>query len=1223
MRRVSRLAWIGIVCLGFTGGTGTAAPEDPASDGIAPRAIARMERLLEDPDRGVRYAAVVALGKGGAAPDIVARGLRDPERCVRYEAAWWLRRAGAVAWPTLDGALADPAPPVRAAAAWALSSFGAEAVPRLRRALDDADPETVLEAVAATRRLGRDLAKPLLDGIRAKAVAAHAEPMPEVDDDMDPPTVARIAAAAAALKEKRRELDATLAVLDPPPPKVEPPAPAAPPAGPTAAEPVPGDAPPEPPRPPDPALAEPALAMPTIDRVDAVLGLGAGPDDLAALDRALADPERDVRIAAVLALDRASGDVVPRLVRGLDDPNPRVRRAALRALGRRGTAPDRTARFLDDPSLPTSSEARRALTTAGGAGAAAAAERMRAGGYAALHHGLLLFEELGAGGAPAVPTLAAMLADPDPNVREIAARCLFHVGRGAAPAAPALLAALGDRRLCVIAHAALALGRIGLTEPLLAATAAPSARVRAYAAWAVAWALGEARAVDQVAYEARLPVLDVGATGPFPTAEEVHEVVTPAWRTHDDDEAAAARAEAVRLERLRRAIWAKDPAIAVVAAAALEADDVDVVEAERVMELVLPEGVRDGSPVEFGSLRRLVGTNEVPACVVYAARMRATSDARSSIYGNFHRMSRAEMLPFLAWFDRVEEPEVLEHVGELWQPDDRTLRYARERMGWRAPDDVPAAGDGDLARRAVRDCLEDSTFGLGAPGLWLVREFTPRAGDAPTLLACARMIVETRPKWSHTEYADAWVLLGALGRLGDDASLEFLTGVATGGDTDETTALVAEAAIARRGGPAGAAAIRTLVERSRDDWDAWTLLVAVAPRAGARALCARLLAEKDLVAWDGAIGGARALVENAYRLGVRIPPDALLGLEAEVVRAVPSAQALATAAVRVPGLRTRRVATRLLELLEAETSPPSLLEEEPGPWWNDEVLDETIGFLLGAEPVRTTALLRRWAAPPVTMEAAQVARGALLRLGDRPSLAMLLPWLRAPGGERGSQYADLDTAARLRLPEVVQALRAWIEALPPNHEDRNELLRALVVALGWPDEAWVDVEQDDDVPAERQAEVVAAVLRGDLGPLRAAYLHPEKLPGPGERPVWKRIGRAAAAGDREARGAFWSAMRAARYKWVHYHFEPWLQTLGRDPSTLPHWAEDLDSNCCRISDGLAHDAFEGNYGLPDLYDRHREGVGGPLSAFVADWMDLAAGDWVWSPHLGRFLPAPE
>jgi HEAT repeat protein len=736
MRWLRRLALVGLGMLGMAGRHGTAAPDDPA------RAIARAEELLGDPDRGVRYAAVVSLGKGGAAPDVVARGLRDPERCVRYEAAWWLRRAGAAAWPTLDGALVDPAPPVRAAAAWALSSFGAEAVPRLRRALDDADPETVLEAVAATRRLGRDLAKPLLDGIRAKAVAAHAEPMPEVDDDMDPPTVARIAAAAAALKEKRRELDATLAVLDPPPPKVEPPAPAAPPAGPTAAEPVPGDAPPEPPRPPDPALAEPALAMPTIDRVDAVLGLGAGPDDLAALERALADPDRDVRIAAV-SRSTARGDVVPRLVRGLDD-RTRGCAARMRALGRRGAAPDRTARFLDDPSLPTSSEARRALTTAGGAGAAAAAERMRAGGYAALHHGLLLFEELGAGGAPAVPTLAAMLADADPNVREIAARCLFHVGRGAAPAAPALLAALGDRRLCVIAHAALALGRIGLTEPLLAATAAPSARVRAYAAWAVAWALGEARAVDQVAYEARLPVLDVGATGPFPTAEEVHEVVTPAWRTHDDDEAAAARAEAVRLERLRRAIWAKDPAIAVVAAAALKADDVDVVEAERVMELVLPEGVRDGSPVEFGSLRRLVGTNEVPACVVYAARMRATSDARSSIYGNFHRMSRAEMLPFLAWFDRVEPG--LEHVGELCNRRPDAALCARAD-GWRAPDDVPAAGDGDLPAAPCATASRTRPSG-SARGTLARAQFTPRPACA-VLLVCARKIVE-RAKWSHT-----------------------------------------------------------------------------------------------------------------------------------------------------------------------------------------------------------------------------------------------------------------------------------------------------------------------------------------------------------------------------------------------------------------------------------------------------------------------------------------
>ena len=1226
---LSRMRWRAILVVGLLPMALRAAPRAAlAGDDLAARALARAQEALLDPDRGVRYAAVVALGKGGAAPEVVARGLADGERCVRYEAAWWLRRAGPAALPTVEKALADPSPTVRSAAAWSLSSFGPAAVLLLRKALADADPETRVEAVAATRRLGKDAATPLLEAIRALATSVRATKEPEVDDEADDATARAAKAEAAARRDLLGELDATIAVLDPPPPAPEPPQ-----------EPkVPADTPPPkddgdeeaPKRPDDPALAETSPPTPALDRIDAVLALGSKPGDVAALEAALADPERDVRLAAAIALDRTPGEVAPAvvaaLVGALDDRNPRVRRAALRALGRHRAAPERVAAVLDDPSLPTSTAAREALAATGATTAKAVAESMRRGGYAALHHGVLLFERFGAAGAPAVPVLAAMLADPDPNVREIAARCLFAIGPAAAPAAPPLLVALSDPRLCVVAHAALALGRVGLSEPLLAATVAPSARVRAYAWWAVAWALGTARGVDQVAYEARLPVLDVGAAGPFPTAEEVRKALAPPPPHQDDaeaepDAAAQARAAAERVALLRRAIHAKDPAVAVPAAAALAETEVDVVEAERVMELVLPEGVREGSPVDFDTLRALVGTSEVPACVVYAARMRATSDPRSSIYGNFHRMTRADSLPFLAWFDRVEEPEVLEHVGEMWQPEDRSLRYVREPWAW-GTQPPPGPDVGDAARTMLRRFLDEPQWGMGV-GLWLVRELEPRADDATLLIACARKEAEEPHSSSHTEEAEAWALLGALGRLTDEASLAYLRGVAGGHDT---TAAVATAAIARRGGLVGVLALRALLERSRDDEDALTLLLAVAPRVGARALVARWVGDEDLLARHALRYGCTSLVENAYRLGVRVPPEAFLGVEAELVARLASPERLAAAAVSVPGLRTRRVAARLLDLLEAHKTLPRLLEEEEGEDWGDEQLTETLALLLEAEPARTTALLRRWAAPTRTAEAGKVARRTLLRMRDAESVPMLLAWQRSLEGD-DHIYADLDAVARLRTPEVVAFLRAWLDDPKTPEGDRDDVLVALAKALGWPDDVPLDLEDeaDDagDVADERRAEVIEALRRGDLAPLRAAYRHPERLPGPVETPVWKRVGRAAAAGDREARGAFWSAMRAARYRWIHYEFEPWLQTLGRDPATLPHWTEDLDSNCCRISDGLAHDAFEGNYGLPHLYDRHRHGVGGPLSDFVADWMDAAAGDWVWSPALDRFMPAPE
>ncbi len=719
-------------------------------------------------------------------------------------------------------------------------------------------------------------------------------------------------------------------------------------------------------------------------------------------------------------------------------------------------------------------------------------------------------------------------------------------------------------------------------------------------------------------------MLDVGATGPFPTAEEVREVVTPAWRTYDDDEAAAARAEAVRLERLRRAIWAKDPAIAVVAAAALKADDVDVVEAERVMELVLPEGVRDGSPVEFGSLRRLVGTNEVPACVVYAARMRATSDARSSIYGNFHRMSRAEMLPFLAWFDRVEEPEVLEHVGELWQPDDRTLRYAPERMGWRAPDDTPAAGDGDLARRAVRDCLEDSTFGLGAPGLWLVREFTPRAGDAPTLLACARKIVETRPKWSHTEYADAWVLLGALGRLGDDASLEFLTGVATGGDTDETTALVAAAAIARRGGPAGcrgdphsswSAAVRTGMRgrcwlRSPRGPAPARSVRACSPRRTSSCGTARPAgrAPSSRTPTDWVFGSRptrssgskpRSSAPSPRRRRWRPRPSGSRGC----ARAV-SPRACSSCSRPMPRRRRSWRRSRVLGGTTRSSTRRSRSSSRRNPYARRHC--SAVG-----RPRRRRWKRRRSRAARCSGSGTGRVCRCCCRGCARPgaNAARSTPTCRRPracGCRRSSKRCGRGSRPCPRTTKIGTSCSGPSSSRwgGPTMSGWTSRRTTTCRRSGRP-KSWPRCFVATSVPCARPT----SIRRSSPGPRNV-----RSGSGSGGRPRRGTARPGARSGPR-------CGPRATRGSTTH--FEPWLQTLGRDPSTLPHWAEDLDSNCCRISDGLAHDAFEGNYGMPHLYDRHQQGVGGPLSAFVADWMDLAAGDWVWSPHLGRFLPAPE
>jgi hypothetical protein len=60
--------------------------------------------------------------------------------------------------------------------------------------------------------------------------------------------------------------------------------------------------------------------------------------------------------------------------------------------------------------------------------------------------------------------------------------------------------------------------------------------------------------------------------------------------------------------------------VQLVAGAAVDETWVDVMEAERLIELLAPEGVREGSPVDFEKLRSVRGSNELVASIQYAIR---------------------------------------------------------------------------------------------------------------------------------------------------------------------------------------------------------------------------------------------------------------------------------------------------------------------------------------------------------------------------------------------------------------------------------------------------------------------------------------------------------------------------------------------------------------------------------------------------------------------------
>ncbi|MEV7416844.1 fumarate reductase/succinate dehydrogenase flavoprotein subunit [Streptomyces sp. NPDC089919] len=305
-------------------GSGTAAriPAEVATGATSPRvlevlalaeespALAALEPYLADPDPAVRAAAVAALTEtvpAGAGPALAAR-LGDPAAAVRAAAAASVRELVEVLEPgpelaqALDAALAVPDPVVRAAALEALRALRLGGAGQYAALLADPEPEVrihavrglvAVDAVAALAAAAADPAREVRVAV-AKGLAAVRSPAPDPLAPLlaDPDPLVRGAALAA------------LAVTGCPEPY----------AGPARA-----------------ALADGAWQV----RAGAAAALAAaGPAAVAALAGALADPNADVRKAAVLSLRAHATDPAARtaLAAVLEDPDADVRAYAARPL---------------------------------------------------------------------------------------------------------------------------------------------------------------------------------------------------------------------------------------------------------------------------------------------------------------------------------------------------------------------------------------------------------------------------------------------------------------------------------------------------------------------------------------------------------------------------------------------------------------------------------------------------------------------------------------------------------------------------------------------------------------------------------------------------------------------------------------------------------------------------------------------------------------------------
>lgn len=1249
--------------------------------GFGPVAIPLLSEALGAPDPATRLVAVNALARmGEAGRAVLPLALDDVNERVRYIAARTLADASTV--PALRGLLsaANPVIGIEAAAILIDLGEGRITVPTLLAGLREyrgVSRTRVAELLRRTGACGSEEAEAIVEILLAtkqddyRLRTALADLLVAIGGPAVGPV--RTGAAKTDGGPWRSRLDRILENIEHPRPH--------------APEPQP-----EPAVEPDTAetlLAE--LADPGEDpdeRRFAAELLSLDPEAREGLLRLLGNPvAAEDALGAILAMEGGLPETEEEAMALAASPAPAARRLGirgLRALGRTdalGSLVDdgdeavrATARWalspirpeprpkvaplppvsllverLADPDLAVSLAAADALPLHGGAAALPLAKKMASGHYGVLHYAEWIYMQLGSQAAPATPALVSLLGHEDVNVREVAARSLGEIGPDARAAVPALLQAFRDIRISVRGRAAVALGRIGEAAgpALVEAAGDPDARVRAGAVFALGWIRGEEGGLRQVATDIRLPVAEPGpaeATGLVPTPEQVERARAFA-RARGREEAAGVLADLPEQDAvavLRAGLRLSDVRVAVACAAGLAMEDLDAWEAERCVELLLPEVFRPDPPVGFGQVYEYLGSSEVPATLGYLALSDASETDRTFVTGNCQRIVRWDLLPELYRIEATGDAWVVEGSIDAWMPRWWSDRY-RDLDALSIPGSgEPGMEEGEGLPETLRRVL-----GRGLPldhyvRAWL-NDSVPGERDAPLLLDLARRVRDEDGAWE-----DLTTLLRALGHLRDRESERFLLESFMESDPEGH---FARAALARRGDPD---ALRRLAEDAGREWLPLSLLMEVSPEAGAAAF-GKQVVEGDGRApcWDLADS-----FQNVRWYGVRWPDGLFDGVEPAALGAKLQPGRLARIALMTPGCRTAAMAEAILAGLEK--SPTGLFkardddgeEAMPEPSWPDRY--ELFAFLHSAAPVPTIDLLRTWlrGSDP---EPRRFALSALLVIGDPESAPLLVEALADWDPEIDGEESEVWHLSRSASPVVEEFLRRTVEDPDAEAGRRMACLRELAILYGLPgDTAWPSrltlVEPAELDPAtlgrvtalvldRRPTEAVLESFRGEdpdrladlsaLGSMTGSVAARNFLRGlarrRGERSYPEVVGQLARLGDVAARRELWSAFRAGRYRWICYENDYDALTLGRDPATYPALLAELESNCCR--GGHVARMFEERMG-DDALDYRPHGQDATPARNAREWLRLYGGRWVWSPiagdpyGFGGWIPAP-
>lgn len=718
---------------------------------------------------------------------------------------------------------------------------------------------------------------------------------------------------------------------------------------------------------------------------------------------------------------------------------------------------------------------------------------------------------------------------------------------------------------------------------------------------------------------------------------------------------AAARQQVLELFKseqvdfLRDAIWSENPQAAVWSANRLMYDQVDLREAARVVDLLLPElarrSVLGNEELDFDNLRQLLGSSELPRLLQSFPRT-GESPTPGVIITQIHRQIRPAHIPALCKLamdpsPRVAEPALDYLLGAIVP---RTNQH-RENIGLtllhRIKVEVPdteRGGQREGYPPVLARCLEnfDRFTTLGKKRFeaqaWMWRwARDEKAGPQDREILLKLLNSDNEQAWSIAAHG--------LGDFVDEVSQKKLAARRETAKDFNLKCAISSALTRRRQLRHGFVAktapdqrISGIVARQAAQADAflweWSETRAVAlglywqshPRKG-RSRFRELLFDADPDRRNVALELCTGDVCEFALAGLQVRREWFEGLGDELPDTGLSGLHLARMVMHVPGLR--RVDLAKEAVAQADLKKPQGPRSE---------LEDFLAFLEVTASNHLRTLLATWATSG-NQDLCNHARKLQLKVGDETAVNELIAVLEK---QNLDEQAPL-WLARIKSPKVETFLRRCVQT-----KDRKtgvRYLHALAVHYGLPESVgWEsDLRGCDEavftrarglVLERKPVDAVVFVLESleenearvnDVGLVRdpriTRYLERVRSRRHLGLYAWT-TSQLALQGDQQAREEFWEGCLLGRYRWVD-NSNPRALTLNFDLGTIPFWLSELETNCCRRNS--ANQVFKHLFGL-DLY---RDNRFFPEVVQAAEFWERCRNNLRWSRIKGHYVRGPD